>query len=96
MPVVVIIVDFDGVVSPYVVVSIVEIAIDFVALVLVAIVVSGGAIETNCVELPPSALLINGLTVGIVVVTCTYKKCKIKHKTFKTIYTPEKINIDVI
>ena len=66
MPVVVTIVGFDGVVSPYVVVSVVEIAIDFVSLVLVVVVVSARVSESNCVELPPSALLISGV-ISIVV-----------------------------
>lgn len=57
----VVVTGFDGKVSPYVVVSVVEFAIDFVALVLAEIVFCAGFSGTNCVELPPSALDICGV-----------------------------------
>ena len=69
MPLVVTIIVFDGVVSSYVVVCVVEIAIDFVALTLVAIVVSAGGIGSDSVKLPPSFLLILGVTVVVVAKT---------------------------
>ena len=62
MPLVVTIVGFDGVVSRYVVVSVVAIAIDFAALTLVVVVGSGGVIGSDCVKLPPSALFILGVS----------------------------------
>ena len=65
MPLVVPIVVFDGVVSSYVVVCVVEIAIDFAALTLVAIVVSAGGIGSNSVKLRPSILSILGVTVVV-------------------------------
>ena len=71
MPLVVTIVGFDEVVSRYVVVSVVAIAIDFAALTLVVVVVSGSVIGSDCVKLPPSALFIYGVIVGIVEVVNT-------------------------
>lgn len=64
----VVVTGFDGKVSPYVVVSVVEFAIDFVTLVLAVIVFCAGFSGTNCVELPPSALDICGVMAESIVV----------------------------